>query len=97
MANLLIPAGPLVTLTLIDFAFSFVCILAIPFFIPIMSERIFSPYAGSVWHNESYLGMRFMAVLILLNFYRTNETYLKRFSLKDFFISSLLFLYAIKT
>ena len=74
------------------FAFSFVCILAIPIFIPIMSERIFSPYAGSVWHNESYLGMRFMAVLILLYFYRTNETYLERFSLKDFFISSLLFL-----
>ena len=74
------------------FVFSFICILAIPVFIPILCERIFSPYAGSVWHNESYLGMRFVAVLVLLFFFRTNETYLERFSLRDFFVSSLLFL-----
>ena len=73
--------------------FSYVCIFSIPIIIPPISDRVFSPYAGAVWHNESYLGMRFMALLVILFFFRTNELYLKRFSAKDFVIESLLILF----
>ena len=72
--------------------FSFVCLFANPIFIPTLSERIFSPYAGSVWHNESYIGMRFMAILVLMLFFSTCNHYLERFSWKVFFVESLLFL-----
>lgn len=72
--------------------FSFICTIAIPIVIPPFSERIFTPYAGSVWHNESYIGMRFMALLVILFFLRTNEKYLERFSIKDFIIECLVFL-----
>ena len=72
--------------------FSFVCMIAIPIFIPPFSEKIYGPYVGAVWHNESYLGMRFFALLVLIMFMRTNEHYLERFIFKDFIIECLLFL-----
>ena len=72
--------------------FSFVCMLAMPIVIFTFSERIYGPYVGTVWHNESYLGMRFVAILILIFFYRTHDRYLKSFSVKEFFIACLLFL-----
>ncbi|SDY10238.1 hypothetical protein SAMN02910264_01449 [Ruminococcaceae bacterium YAD3003] len=74
-------------------AFSLICIFAIPIFIPVISERILSPYAGSIWHNESYLGMRFMAMLVLLFFYQTNDKYMLKFNLKNFIVESVLFLF----
>ncbi|MBO4426773.1 MAG: hypothetical protein J5776_07170 [Clostridiales bacterium] len=72
--------------------FSFICLIAIPLFIPPFSEKIYGPYVGAVWHNESYLEMRVFALLILLVFFRTNEHYMKAFVLKDFIIECLLFL-----
>ncbi|MBR2252694.1 MAG: hypothetical protein IJ881_10055, partial [Neisseriaceae bacterium] len=72
--------------------FSFVCLLVNPIFIPTISERLFSPYAGSVWHNESYLGMRFAAIMVLLLFFSTCNLYLEKFSWKVFIVESVLFL-----
>ncbi len=71
---------------------SFVSMLSIPIVVAPLSEKIFSPYAGSVWHNETYIGMRFVAILILIYFYRTCDGYLERFTVKGFIVSSLLFL-----
>ncbi len=70
---------------------SFVCMLSIPIVVAPLSEKIFSPYAGSVWHNETYIGMRFVAFIILIYFYQTCSSYMERFSIKGFIISSLLF------
>lgn len=71
---------------------SFVCMLSVPIVVAPLSEKIFSPYAGAVWHNETYIGMRFVALLILIYFFKTCGTYMERFSLKGFIVSSLLFL-----
>lgn len=73
---------------------SVVSMFVIPVFIIPMAQygmRMYGSYIGSIWHNETYIGMRFFAVLILLSFYDTNDRYLERFSLKGFILQCLLF------
>ncbi len=61
--------------------------------IPYLKDGIYDAYTGSVWHNETYLGMRFFAMLFLIVFYDTCENYLERFSLKTFICESVLLLF----
>ena len=74
------------------------CAFASLFFLPVFipsagpfGEKLHVDYAGSVWHNETYIGMRFFAILLLIFFRDTCDRYLERFSIKEFFISCLLF------
>ena len=71
-------------------AISFVSVFVMPINVPVLSEYIYNSYCGSVWHNESYLGMRFFALLVLLFFLKTNESYLKTFSPKEFALGCVL-------
>lgn len=71
---------------------SFSSLFLIPIYCFPISERLYGPYVGSVWHNETYLGMRFVAILLLIFFYRISDQYLKRFTAKDFVVECILFL-----
>ena len=64
-------------------------VIAIPL---TFDSDLYTVYCGSVWHNESYIGMRFFAVLLLLFFYRKCNQYLNDFTVGDFFIECVLFL-----
>lgn len=73
---------------------SLTTMFVIPIFVfPLISYgmKMYGAYFGSIWHNETYLGMRFFAVLILLSFYDSNDSYLKSFKLKEFIVQCLLF------
>lgn len=61
--------------------------------LPYFRNGIYDAYTGSVWHNETYIGMRFFALLFLIVFYDTCDNYLERFSLKSFILQSLLLLF----
>lgn len=63
----------------------------IPIYIPSISELLYGALFGSVWHNETYIGMRFFAILLLIFFYKTHGRYLELFSARDFIISTILF------
>ncbi len=67
------------------------CMVVVSIYVPFISERFFGPYTGSVWHNETYIGMRFCALLLLLFFYKTHNRYLEKFTIKEFIIELLLF------
>ena len=71
-------------------AISFISMLVMPINVPVLSEYVYTSYCGSVWHNESYLGMRFFALLVLMFFLKTNENYLKSFSPKEFVLGCVL-------
>ena len=73
---------------------SFASMFVIPIYILLLDSyggKLYGTYLGSVWHNETSIGMRFFALLVLLFFYDTCDRYLDRFSIKEFFISCLLF------
>lgn len=79
------------TSTAVLAVFSFLCMFVIA--IPLTFDSdLYTVYCGSVWHNESYIGMRFFAVLLLLFFYRKCNQYLNDFTVGDFFIECVLFL-----
>ncbi len=68
---------------------SIVCMFFAPISIPTINP-LYATYSGSVWHNETYIGMRFFAVLFLLFFYRTCDHYIKGWSAKVFFMELFL-------
>ena len=77
------------TAILAIFAFLCMFVIAIPF--P-FGGNLYTVYCGAVWHNETYIGMRFFALLLLIFFYRKCNQYLNDFTIRDFFIECILFL-----
>ena len=72
--------------------FSVACMFLGSIAIPMISDHLFSPYMGSVWHNETYIGLRFFSILVLLFFFRMNNSYLEKVTVKDFVLESVLFI-----
>jgi hypothetical protein len=73
---------------------AFASLFFMPVFIPSagpLGDKLYVGYPGSIWHNETYIGMRFFAILLLIFFRDTCNRYLEKFSIKEFFISCLLF------
>ena len=71
--------------------FSFICLFLNGIFLYPLCPQFYSAYSGSVWHNESFIGMRFFALLVLLFFFRTHNQYMKRATIRDFLLECLLF------
>ncbi len=72
---------------------AFICIFVCPIYSTLFGPQnaLYGAYDGAVWHNETFIGMRFFSILVLLFFQNNCINYLDKFSLKDFFISCILF------
>lgn len=73
---------------------SFACMLVMPLFIKsVHPQRYIGLQSGTIWHNSTYLGMKFAAVCLLLLYYRLQERYEKAFSVRDFVCFTLLLVF----
>ena len=45
---------------------------------------------GTNWHNDTYMAMRFFAMLVILFYFAHHETYRERFTAKDFILFTVL-------
>ncbi|HIR12675.1 MAG TPA: hypothetical protein IAB31_01980 [Candidatus Choladousia intestinavium] len=73
----LFPAGNQRALHFLAFACSFV----MPLYLPWVNDyRYMGMQSGNLWHNSTYLGMKFAAVLVLLLYFSWLKTYQKGIS-----------------
>lgn len=91
----LFPAGNQRALHFLAFACSFV----MPLYLPWVNDyRYMGMQSGNLWHNSTYLGMKFAAVLVLLLYFSWLKTYQKGISLGKWllFTASLIFVNLMK-
>lgn len=87
----LFPEGNKTILHLLAFAAMF----WMPIYLPQLNpHRYLGLQSGSVWHNSTYLGMRFAAMLLLLFYFRYQDTYMERFRAKEFMWFTVLLVFA---
>lgn len=73
---------------------AFGCMFVMPLFIEaVHPHRYMGMQSGTIWHNSTYLGMKFAAMCLLLFYYRYQEQYETRFSVKDFVWFTLLLVF----
>lgn len=91
----LFPAGNQRALHFLAFACSFV----MPLYLPWVNDyRYMGMQSGNLWHNSTYLGMKFAAVLVLLLYFSWLKTYQKGISPGKWllFTASLIFVNLMK-
>lgn len=91
----LFPAGNQRALHFLAFACSFV----MPLYLPWVNDyRYMGMQSGNLWHNSTYLGMKFAAVLVLLMYFSWLKTYQKGISPGKWllFTASLIFVNLMK-
>ena len=91
----LLPAGNQRALHFLAFACSFV----MPLYLPWVNDyRYMGMQSGNLWHNSTYLGMKFAAVLVLLLYFSWLKTYQKGISSGKWllFTASLIFVNLMK-
>ena len=91
----LFPAGNQRALHFLAFACSFV----MPLYLPWVNDyRYMGMQSGNLWHNSTYLGMKFAAVLVLLLYFSWLKTYQKGISSGKWllFTASLIFVNLMK-
>lgn len=63
--------------------------LLLAFYVPIVNERHYIGYqSANMWHNSTYLFMRFVACFFIIEFLKVLKTYKEGISLKKWFILS---------
>lgn len=86
----LFPKGNAHLLHVLAFAASFV----MPIYLPEVNPyRYLGMQSGTIWHNSTYLGMKFAAVCVLLFYYKYQENYRKQFAWKDFLWFTILLIF----
>ena len=87
LMKMLMPQGSALGLHFLAFA----CCFVMPLYIPaIHPQRYMGLQSGTIWHNSTYMGMKFAAVLLLIFYFRYQERYEKKFAAGDFVIFTLL-------
>lgn len=72
----IVPQGNALALQLLSFAAN----LEMPLYLPLIHKyRNMGLQSGSMWHNDTYLGMRVFGVLVLLLYFRHQESYKETF------------------
>ena len=72
---------------LLGFASLFVFAIYMPFLNP---QWQMGMQNGTNWHNDTYMAMRFFAMLVILFYFAHHETYRERFTAKDFILFTVL-------
>lgn len=72
----IVPQGNALALQLLSFAAN----LEMPLYLPLIHKyRNMGLQSGSMWHNDTYLGMRVFGLLVLLLYFRHQESYKETF------------------
>lgn len=72
----IVPDGNALALQLLSFAAN----LEMPLYLPLIHKyRNMGLQSGSMWHNDTYLGMRVFGLLVLLLYFRYQESYKETF------------------
>lgn len=78
---------------------AFACSYVMPLYLPLVNEyRYMGKQSGNIWHNSTYLGMKFAAVLVMLIFFQWRKTYRSGIRMRDWllFTAALLFVNLMK-
>ena len=78
---------------------AFACSYVMPLYLPLVNEyRYMGKQSGNIWHNSTYLGMKFAAVLVMLIFFQWRKTYRSGIRMRDWllFTASLIFVNLMK-
>lgn len=87
----LFPKGNSVVLYLLAFASLF----WMPIYLPQVNPyRYLGLQSGSVWHNSTYIGMRFAAMFLLWFYFEWQDSYRKKFSVSQFLGFTALLIFA---
>ena len=64
---------------------AFACVFVMALYFPQLNHlRYLGVHSGSNWQNDTYTAMRFAAMPLLLYYYRINESYMKKFGIREF-------------
>lgn len=58
------------------------CTFVAAIFLPNLTNRYLGTFSPSIWHNSTYLGMRFFAVISLIYYFKMNKTYMEKINWK---------------
>lgn len=76
----IVPDGNALALQLLSFAAN----LEMPLYLPMIHKyRNMGLQSGSMWHNDTYLGMRVFGLLVLLLYFRHQESYKETFKARQ--------------
>lgn len=71
---------------------SFICLFSIPLYVPYINGMMYAGgFSGANWHNDTYIGMRLLAIILLFFFCEWSERYLRNFGIKEIIVSTILF------
>lgn len=67
----------------IQWLLAWCCSFVAAIFMPSLFNRFLGTFSPAIWHNSTYLGMRFFAVISLIFYFKLSKTYLEKINWKN--------------